>query len=100
MKAQKPERRIKMKKLTFVFSLLVLLGLTGMASAYEVVYAGPGPRVAAAVSPFPGFRLVVGRPGRYCWYQGRYDSRADWDRYCRFHNERFTYRYHRDRDRF
>ena len=87
-----------MKKLTFVFSLLVLLGLTGMASAREVVFEGP--RVAAAVSPFPGFRLVAGRPGRYCWYQGRYYSRADWDRYSRFHHERYSSRYHRDHDRF
>jgi hypothetical protein len=89
-----------MKKLTYLFSLLVLLGLTGTASANEFIYAGPGPRVAAVVSPFPGFRLVVGRPGRYCWYQGHYYSRADWDRYRRFHDERFSYRYHRDHDRF
>jgi len=89
-----------MKKLTFLFSLLVLLASTRLASAREVVWVGPGPQVAAVVSPFPGFRLVVGRPGRYCWYQGRYYSRPDWDRYCRFHNERFSYRYHRDHDRF
>jgi hypothetical protein len=84
-----------MKKLTWLLSLLVLVVSTAVASAGEVVYVGPGPGVAAVVAPLPGVRLVMGRPGIYCWYQGHYYSRAGWDRFCRIHPDRFAYRYHR-----
>jgi hypothetical protein len=87
-----------MKKLSFLFSLLVLLGVQNLASAGEIVVAAPGPRVTADVS-FPGMRLVVNRPGLYCSYGGRYYSRAAWARFCRLH-PRFAYRYHRDYGRF
>lgn len=87
-----------MKKLTFVLGLLVLLGSTGAVSAYAGVYVS-GPQVSASIA-FPGMRLVVGRPGAYCWYGGRYYSRVDWDRFCRLHRDRIAYdRFHRDRDR-
>ncbi len=87
-----------MKKLTLVLGLLVLLGSTGIASAAAVVYVSPVAPVAAAVS-FPGVRLVFGRPGIYCWYSGHYYSRADWDRFYRFHYDRVAYdRYHRYND--
>jgi len=90
-----------MKNLKSVFALLILLGSTGIASANEIIVGGPGPQVAASVS-FPGFRVVVGRPGYYCWYQGRYYSRAAWDRFCYLHrgHDRFAYRYHRGYGRF
>ena len=81
-----------MKKLIYVFSLLVMLGSTGLAFADGPVNAGP--RVTASVA-FPGVRLVFGRPGAYCWYQGRSYSRAAWDRYRYIHRDR-----DRDRDRF
>ena len=84
-----------MKKLTYVLSLLVLLGSMGMASAREVVVVGPGPQVGVAVT-LPGVRLVYGHPGIYCWYAGHYYSRTAWDRYYRFHRARFEYRNHRD----
>ena len=87
-----------MKKLTLVLGLLVLLGSTGMASA-EVIVVAPGAPVAAAVA-FPGFRAVLGRPGIYCWYGGRYYSRVAWDRYCRLHPSRFAFRYRHDYRRF
>ncbi|HJT23607.1 MAG TPA: hypothetical protein VJ873_03475 [bacterium] len=87
-----------MKKLTWILGLLLLLGSTGIASAYEGVYVS-GPRVAATVA-FPGLRLVFGHPGIYCWYGGRYYSRGDWDRYSRFHRDRVVYnRFHRDNNR-
>jgi hypothetical protein len=89
-----------MKKITMVLSLLVLMVSTGIASAQEAVYVGPGPRVAAVVAPFPGVRVVVGRPGVYCWYQGRYYSRAAWDHFCRIHPYRYAYRYHHGYRRF
>ena len=85
-----------MKNLKLVFALTVLLGSTGMAAADPIFYGNPGPVVSASVS-FPGFRLVVGRPGYYCWYQGRYYSRAAWDRFYRLHRDRVAYRYDRDR---
>lgn len=78
-----------MKNFKLVLATLVLLGSTGIASADEIVYGNPGPQVSASVA-FPGFRLVLGRPGQYCWYGGRYYTRAAWDRF---------YRLHRDRDR-
>ena len=88
-----------MKKFAYVLSLLVLLGSMGMASAREVEVVSRGPEVTAVVK-FPGMRLVYRHPGIYCWYQGRYYSRADWDRFCRFHHERVVYnRYHQDNDR-
>jgi hypothetical protein len=84
-----------MKKLTLVLGLLVLLGSTGIAAADPAVYVS-GPRVVASVA-FPGLRLVFGRPNVYCWYQGRYYSRVDWDR---FHRDCVAYnRFHRDNDR-
>lgn len=87
-----------MKKLTMVLGLLVLLGSTGIASA-AVVVCSSGPQVTAAVT-FPGMRVVYGRPGVYCFYQGRYYSRAGWDRFYRVHRDRVAYnRYHRDNDR-
>ncbi len=87
-----------MKKLTFVLGLLVVLGSAGMASANEGVYFS-GPQVSASVA-FPGLRLVVGHPGYYCWYGGRYYSRVDWDRFARLHRDRFAAdRFHRDQDR-
>lgn len=87
-----------MKKLTWILSLLVLLGLTGIASADEGFYAS-GPRVAATVS-FPGMRLVFGHPGVYCRYGGRYYSRSDWDRYDRSHrNQVVSNRFDRDNSR-
>jgi len=87
-----------MKKLTFVLGLLVVLGSTGIASAYEGVYVS-GPQVSASVA-FPGMRLVFGHPGAYCRYGGRYYSRADWDRFVRLHRDRVAYdRFHRDQDR-
>ncbi len=101
-----------MKKLTWIFSLLVLLASTGLASAREVVDVNAGPRVVASVD-FPGMNLVFGRPGIYCWYGGHYYSRVAWDRYRRFHQDRFDadrfhrnrfndrdHRYQRDHDRF
>ena len=88
-----------MKNLKLALSLLVLMGSTGLASAVEVVYSAPGP-VVAVVAPFPGMRLVYGRPGYYCWYQGRYWSRAAWDRFCRFRPAHYAYRYHRGYGRF
>jgi len=88
-----------MKKITLVFSLLVLLVSTGIASAREVVYVGPGPGVAVVAS-LPGVRFVYGRPGVYCWYQGRYYSRAAWDGFYHRHADRFAYRYHRNHARF
>ncbi len=88
-----------MKKLTLVLGLLVLLGSTGIAAARDFDGNDPGPRASVAVH-FPGLRLVLGRPGTYCWYQGRHYSRVDWDRYSRFHRDRFAYgRFHRDNDR-
>ncbi len=81
-----------MKKLTLVLGLLVLLGSTGMASAVEVIVAAPGPPVAAAVA-FPGFRVVYGMPGIYCWYGGHYYTRVAWARFCRLHPYRYAYRY-------
>ena len=81
-----------MKKLTLVLGLLVLLGTIGTASAVEVVVAVDGPPVAATVA-FPGYRVIYGRPGVYCWYGGHYYSRAAWGRYCRRH----PYHYHHDR---
>jgi hypothetical protein len=87
-----------MKKLSFILSLLVLLGVSSWASAGEIVVAAPGPRVAVDVS-FPGMRLVAGRPGYYCWYGGRYYSRAAWVRFCNLH-PRFAYRYHRGYGRY
>ena len=90
-----------MKNFKVVFALVLLLGSTGIASANEVFCAAPGPVVSASVA-FPGFRLVVGRPGIYGWYQGRYYSRAAWDRFCRLHryHDRVVYRDHRDYRRF
>jgi hypothetical protein len=88
-----------MKNLKFALSLLVLMGLSGLASAEVAVYVGP-PVVSAVIAPFPGIRLVYGHPGVYCWYQGRYFSRIAWDRFCRFHPARFAYRYHRGYGRF
>ena len=88
-----------MKKLTYVLSLLILLGTTGLASASEVVVAGPGPEVAVAVT-FPGFRLVFGHPGIYCWYGGHYYTRAAWLHFRRLHRHPIAYRYHRDYGRF
>lgn len=85
-----------MKNSLKALSLLVLLGTAGMASAHEVVVAGSGPRGVAVTASFPGMRLVFGRPGRYCWYQGRYYSRSEWDRYARFHRDRYAY-YHNHR---
>ncbi len=85
-----------MKKITMIFSLLAVLASAGAASAREVVVVGPGPGIAAVVAPFPEVRVIVGRPGIYCWYQGRYYSRPAWDRYCRFHPARYAYRYHRN----
>jgi hypothetical protein len=86
-----------MKKLTLVLGLLVLLGSTGIASAAVVCVSGPN--VTAAIA-FPGMRLVFGRPNVYCWYQGRYYSRTDWDHFYRFHRDRVAYdRFHRDNDR-
>lgn len=88
-----------MKKLTVVLGLLVLMGSTGIASARDFDGYYQGPRASVAVN-FPGLRLVLGRPGAYCWYQGRYYSWVDWDRYSRLHRDRFTYnRFHRDNDR-
>jgi len=78
-----------MKKLTMILGLLVLLGSTGMASA-EGFFVGAGPRGVAVGVSLPGFRLVTGRPGIYGWYQGRYYSRAAWERYCRLHRDRFA----------
>ena len=90
-----------MKNFKSVLALLVLLGSTGMASAAEVIVAAPGPVVSASVA-FPGFRLAVGRPGYYCWYGGRYYTRAAWDRFCYLHrfHDRVVYRDHRDYRRF
>lgn len=89
-----------MKNSLKALSLLVLLGTTGMASAREIVVAS-GPRAGLTVeASFPGMRLVFGRPGRYCWYQGRYYSRYEWDRFARFHRDRYAYNhYHGDHDR-
>lgn len=83
-----------MKKLTWVLGLLLLLGSTGFASAYEGYVSGP--QVSASVS-FPGMRLVFGHPGIYCWYGGHYYSRVAWERLHRFQGQPYTY-YRLDRD--
>ncbi len=88
-----------MKKLTLILGLLVLLGSTAVASAVEVVVAAPGPPVAAAVA-FPGFRVVYGMPGVYCWYGGHYYSRVAWARFCRLRPYRYAYRYRHGYGRF
>ncbi len=89
-----------MKNLKSIFALLVLLGSTGIASANGVCVTNPGPQVSASVS-LPGFRLVLGRPGIYGWYQGHYYSRVAWDRFNRLRRERerVAYRYQRGHDR-
>ncbi len=89
-----------MKKLIWVLSLMLSLVSTGMASASGVFYANAGPVGVSVSASFPGLRLVYGRPGVYCWYQGRYYSRAAWEHFRRFDRDRYAYfRSHRDNDR-
>lgn len=89
-----------MKKLIWVLSLTLSLVSTGMASANEFFYAGASPLGVSVSASFPGLRPVYGRPGVYCWYQGRYYSRAGWNRFRRFDRDRYAYyRSQRDEDR-
>jgi len=89
-----------MKNLKLVFALLVLLGSTGIASAGVAVYVSPAPLPVTAAVAVPGFRVVYGMPGIYCWYGGHYYSRVAWDRFCRLHPYRYAYRYRHDYRRF
>ncbi len=83
-----------MKKFVMVLGLLVPMGSAEIAAA-GVVCTGTHNPLVVGVS-FPGMRLVYGRPNTYCFYGGRYYSRAEWDDYCRLHSSRFAYRHRHD----